>query len=324
MRNRDLWNRAGRAVGLALTIALFTGLASARTATWVKLNPAHHPSARVNAAIAYDPAAQNIVLFGGYDGTSYLNDTWIFNGTDWVQVSTSTAPSVRTASAMSYDRTLKKMVMFGGYNGNNYLGDTWVWDGVAQTWTQQSPSTMPTAVTLPMLFTDPLNGRAEMVGGFDGQFYQNTTWQWKNGNWVNLNPATILWARGAAVVANDYHRKQVVIFGGLADLNPVNTWIWDGTNWTMESPATQPDWTYYSGAAYDPHIQSVINFSGGSGTNETWAWNGSDWVSVNAQSPPPATDSMGIAYDFATDQWIMFGGETTGTFVSDTYQLQIQ
>lgn len=321
---RNIFSHARRAVGFVALIALCPGLLSATSASWVKLSLSHHPSARVNMAMAYDPAAKNVVLFGGFDGTSYLNDTWIFNGTDWVQVSTSSAPPVRSASAISYDRKLKKMVLFGGFNGSQYMGDTWVWDGIAQTWTQQSPATIPTPVTLPMMFTDPLNGHAEMVGGYDGFLYQGITWQWTGIDWLALNPATVLWARGAAVVANDYHHKNVVIFGGLADLNPVNTWTWDGVNWTMQSPAALPPWTYYSAATYDPIIQSVVMFGGGSGSNQTWVWSGSNWITAPVRTPPPAIQSQGMAYDFASNQLIMFGGETTTAFLSDTYQLVIQ
>ncbi len=315
---------AGRAVGFALMVALLTGAASARTATWVKLDPAHHPSARLNPAMAYDPAANNIVLFGGFDGTSYQNDTWIFNGTDWVQIDTANAPPARSAAGITFDRTMQKMVLFGGYNGNQYLGDTWIWDGVSQTWTQATPQKQPTAVTLPMMFMDPVSFRAEMIGGFDGNFYQNTTWQWTGTDWKKLYTKTTFLARGAAAVGNDYANQTVVIYGGLADVNPVNTWTWDGHNWTEQNPKTQPLWTYYSGTSYDPHLAGVVNFGGGSGANTTWAWKGTDWWNINAQNPPPPIDSQGMAYDFAIDQMIMFGGETSGNFVSDTYSMQIQ
>ncbi len=323
MFNRNIVRRS-RAVGFVALLALCPGLLFASSAKWVKLSPKHHPSARVNVAMAYDPAGKNIMLFGGYDGASYQNDTWIFNGTDWVHINTPTAPSPRSASAMAYDTVLKKIVMFGGYNGQNYMGDTWAWDGVTQKWTQQSPAKKPTPVTLPMLFTDPVSGHAEMVGGFDGFLYQNTTWKWTGTNWVALNPSTVMWARGAAIVANDFHRSNVMIFGGLADLNPVNTWTWDGVNWTMQNPATQPPWTYYSAASYYPGIQAIVTFGGGSGVNETWVWLGDDWREVPAQNPPPATNSQGMAYNYQSNQMIMFGGVTFTSFVSDTYQLIIQ
>jgi hypothetical protein len=74
---------------------------------------------------------------------------------------------------MTYDSVTQKVVLFGGYDGTNYLGDTWLWDGSKLQWTQATPKHRPSAVTGPMLFPDP-NGRADLFGGFDGQFYQLT------------------------------------------------------------------------------------------------------------------------------------------------------
>ena len=40
-------------------------------------------------AMAFDPATNQLVLFGGYstNGGSYLNDTWTWTGTAWAQQS---------------------------------------------------------------------------------------------------------------------------------------------------------------------------------------------------------------------------------------------
>ena len=78
---------------------------------------------------------------------------------------------------MAYDRRTHKAVLFGGYNGRQDLGDTWLWDGTTSTWTQVTPGHSPTAVTGPMVFTDP-NGRVDEFGGFDGQLYEGRMWQW--------------------------------------------------------------------------------------------------------------------------------------------------
>jgi hypothetical protein len=311
--------------GLALTtfIALCPlAICAEPSANWVRVGT-HHPSARVNMAMGYDAAGRNIVLFGGYDGTAYRNDTWIFNGSDWVQLNPPVSPSPRTASGMAFDKRIGKMVMFGGFDGSQYLGDTWIWDGTVQTWTQANPTTLPTPVTLPMAFTDPLSGHASMVGGYDGFLFQNITWQWTGTNWRARNPATWITARGAAIVANDYGHGKVVIFGGLADLNPNNTWTWDGVTWTLENPSSQPPWTFYSSAAYDPRLGEVVTFGGSSGVNLTWAWTGSDWVAVSTPRSPTGRDSEAMAYDFATDQLIMFGGENRHMFLDGTYQLLV-
>jgi hypothetical protein len=322
MLKRIAVGRISCAAATLMLIALCSNLASASN-SWKVLRLTNHPSARINMAMAYDPAGKSIVLFGGYDGTSYLNDTWILNGSGWVQLHPPISPAARTASAMGFDKPTGKIVMFGGYNGNQYLGDTWIWDGVAQIWVKAHPSSRPTPVTLPMLYSDPLNGHAGMIGGFDGNFYQDITWQWTGTDWKSRNPATWLWARGAALVANDYEHRKVVIFGGLADVNPVNTWTWDGVNWTMENPSTQPPWTYYTPGAYDPRLRGVVMFGGTSGLNDTWLWTGTDWTQLTTTNAPPARDSHGLAYDYNTNQLIMFGGETSGNLLGSTGQLVV-
>src|SRR6516162_2954717 len=141
------------------------------TAAWVQLSPASSPPARSYLAMTYDPASGKIIMFGGFDGTAYLNDTWTFDGVTWTQVALSHSPSARAAAQMAYDSVTHKVVLFGGYNGTNYLGDTWLWDGTTSRWTRARTTHHPTPVTGPMLFPDP-NGRVDLFGGFDGHFYQ--------------------------------------------------------------------------------------------------------------------------------------------------------
>jgi hypothetical protein len=90
-------------------------------------------------------------------------------------------------------------------------------------WTQATPNHQPAAVTGPMLFPDP-NGRADLFGGFDGQFYHLTMWQWNGSDLTQLFPQTVPFACASAAVATNTSTGQVVMFGGLADVNPNNTW----------------------------------------------------------------------------------------------------
>jgi hypothetical protein len=115
--------------------------------SWVEPQLPSVPSARCCAALAYDKAAQSMLLFGGGNGgiSPYVRygDTWIWkNG--WFQLSPTTSPSARQASATAYDPTTGTVVLFGGADINNtLLAETWTWDGV--TWTQQSPQVSPPA-----------------------------------------------------------------------------------------------------------------------------------------------------------------------------------
>jgi hypothetical protein len=149
-------------------------------------------------------------------------------------------------------------------------------------------------------------------------------WRWNNGDWRQLKPAMLPYARSSSAVGVNYITKQAVLFGGLADVNPVNTWTNDGHTWTFESPATQPTWVYASSCTFDQNLASVILFGGGSGgvdQDTTWSWTGSDWQQLFPTQSPPAREGAGIAFDRALGRTIIFGGQNHEVPVGDTWEL---
>jgi len=310
-----------------ISVALAVGATAAQFGSidWVQLSPTNSPSPRSSLAMTYDPVSEKVVMFGGFDGAGYLNDTWTFDGTTWTQIATQSPPPERAAAQMTYDSVTQKVVLFGGFNGTDYLGDTWLWDGSTLQWTQATPNHTPPAVTGPMLFPDP-NGKADLFGGFDGQFYQLTMWQWNGSDWTQLFPPTVPFARAAAAVATNTVTGQVVMFGGLADVNPNNTWTYDGTTWTEQSPAVQPPLVYAASAAFDPGLQGVVLFGGGSGgedQNSTWLWDqvAATWARLFPAQSPPAREGAGMAYDAVLGHVILFGGQDSNGLFNDTWEL---
>jgi hypothetical protein len=327
-----MFNRARAIPSLLIAAAVltfaaastFSPVAAAQSVTWKQIFPAKTPSARGGPAMAYDPVSKKTVAFGGFTANRYLNETWTFDGTTWARVKTPVAPPARVEASMAFDRRTRKLVLFGGFDGSHYLGDTWLWDGASSSWTRAHPKSSPTAVTGPMLFTDPKNGHADEFGGFDGKFYQLTTWRWSGKTWIKLNPTNVPGARSIAVAALDSARKNVVLFGGLGDVRTDNTWTWDGTDWTEQSPSVQPPTRYGAGSAFDPKLGMVVIFGGGVGgvdQNQTWAWTGTDWTQLTTPKSPAARESMGMAYDAASGQLLVFGGISGNTLFRDTWRL---
>jgi len=304
---------------------LFRSTATVTAATWVQLSPANSPSARSYVAMTYDPISGKVIMFGGFDGTGYLNDTWTFDGISWAPVATGgNSPPPRAAAQMAYDSVTHEVILFGGYNGTNYLGDTWLWDGTTSQWTHVRLRGGPAAVTSPMLFPDP-NGHVDLLGGFDGQFYQYRMWQWTGSYWRQLFLPMLPYARSSAAVAANSVTGEVVLFGGLADVNPINTWTYDGTTWTLQSPPAQPDWVYAGSAAFDPNLNAAVLFGGGSGgidQNTTWVWYfRSLWRQMRPRQSPPAREGAGIAYYPALHHVIVFGGQNSEAPLNDTWEL---
>ena len=88
--------------------------------------------------------AANAVLFGGYNvggyhETSYLADTWTWNGIAWTQVDVTGPPARFNAVMASLNGNV---VLFGGEDGDGEeLSDTWVWDGTS--WMERNAAGPP-------------------------------------------------------------------------------------------------------------------------------------------------------------------------------------
>src|SRR5262249_47710856 len=80
--------------------------------SWNLLTTNVRPSVRWEHAMAYASARRRTVLFGGYDSTSFLADTWQFDGASWAQASAS-GPAGCSSHAMAYDTARGRVVLFG-------------------------------------------------------------------------------------------------------------------------------------------------------------------------------------------------------------------
>ncbi len=123
------------------------------TNTWSflsDLNPA--PPARCNASMVYDPVRQRVVMFGGFNGSTALNEVWEFDGANWHLAASQTGPSVRYDAFAAYDPWLQRIVVFGGNAGSSYFNDTWLYAG--------PPTVSVTYPILPRTETVALPGEA--------------------------------------------------------------------------------------------------------------------------------------------------------------------
>jgi hypothetical protein len=173
-----------------------------------------------------------------------------------------------------------------------------------------------------MLFTDP-NGHIDVYGGYNGQFYQYSMWQWTGTDWNQLNLPALPFARSSAAVGVNESNGKAVLFGGLADINPVNTWVYNGTTWSEKFPQTQPLWVYAGSAAFDANLNAVVLFGGGSGgidQDTTWKWSGSNWIQLLTTQSPPAREGAGMVYHPLLGHVIVFGGQND-VLLNDTWEL---
>ncbi|MCI4321447.1 MAG: hypothetical protein L3K05_03985, partial [Thermoplasmata archaeon] len=134
---------SARPIPLASTAPL-----AGRSANWFNLSlgfPSGVPGNRTFAALAYDPALNGTLLFGGFDHSVYgpLGDTWLFANGTWTALTPnlSTVPSARWAAMLTWDPWNSEMVLFGGRDSSSTFNDTWEFN--ASGWTQLAAGTAP-------------------------------------------------------------------------------------------------------------------------------------------------------------------------------------
>lgn len=277
--------------------------------SWTQLFPAHSPPPKADASMAYDPATQTIVLFGGSETTSRpgctrgancttYNDTWTWNGSDWTQLTVKTSPPPRTGAAMGYNPSTAQFILFGGTqaqgdNGNCPYGDTWSWNGV--TWAKVSLKVLPPGRGDASFTYDGAQKQMVLFGGNGGIAANgcaapgplNDTWTFTS-SWTAHHLTTSPPARQQAGFDYDAFLGSSILWGGIGSAGVGSagylgdTWLWSGVTWIQQAPASSPRPMYAPAYAYDPATQRITLFggsyndpsklNGGGSNNETWTY----------------------------------------------------
>ncbi len=239
--------------------------------------------------MVYDSRRQRVVLFGGYNASGLLPDTWEFDGTRWQQLADE-GPSPRIAFGMAYDSARGKTVLFGGAGGRGEptSTDTWEWDGVR--WLRRATTGPAGNSFLKMAY----DARRQRVVAFGGRGGGGETWEWDGTSWNRVSTSGPP-PRDHHAMAYDSKRQRVVVFGGGKQLPngrfPADTtgawlrdlWAWDGSAWTELASSGPPSRGGLPGLTYDPVRDRLILFGGGH-LDGTWEWDGGRWSIV---SDPP-------------------------------------
>lgn len=207
---------------------------------WSQQAPATTPPARWSAAMAYDEARREIVMYGGCTAVDGLGDTWVWNADapspTWIQKSASSPPGKRCGAAMTFDAKRGNLVLVAGHDGygtQSFATTTWTWDGA--TWTQAPTTTSPPPMLAPALVYDRVSERVLLFGGARATLGDSDeTWTWDGTSWTELAPNTVPPARSEAGLAWDPARGRAVLAGGLStegNYTFADAYEWDGTNW---------------------------------------------------------------------------------------------
>jgi fibronectin type 3 domain-containing protein len=281
---------------------------------WSQLSPATSPPDENGAAIGYDAASGQVVMFGGFGSDGDTNRTWTWDGSTWTQHVTDITPPAADGALMAYDPATRQLLMFGGGQaGFNFSSQTWSWNGA--NWRLLNPAHSPPAGGDGAMAYDAATRQMILYGGISSTGCVKTTWEWSGADWTQLSPKAHPDACSSPAMAYDEATGQLVLFGGYNDQGGIDntTWDWTGTTWAQltTTPAVTPAGVAYASLGYSELAHELVLTGGfdthGTDQSSSWIWNGTRWVASTA-SGPPAGDNAAIAYDAASAQLILLGG----------------
>ncbi|MFY9717382.1 MAG: PKD domain-containing protein [Thermoplasmata archaeon] len=250
-------------------------------------------------AVAYDPALQEMVYFGGCSYQCPSNQTWVYDQYGWANVTLEIAGYVPAAYGMSmaWDPQFNAVIMVGGVSAGDVVDNsTWGFYGTEWfNWTQ-------------------FVGAPAALVGYNGTAFASMAWD------------------GAL-------QSMILVDGcALANCTIVWTGTWELTDdggWGVIG-AGPFDFLWGASMAYDPISREMVYFGGldvsnSSVTNGTYILNSTGWWNITTSSRE-CIDILGCIYlypsarGFGSMTWdgqinaiVMVGGDGPGGYLNDTW-----
>ncbi|HEX3693260.1 MAG TPA: kelch repeat-containing protein [Solirubrobacteraceae bacterium] len=323
---RPIFGRVGLlAAALCLLVAIAgpaPTLALPTAPEWSNPSTPESPPGALYSSIAYDAAAQKLVLFGGF-GPSVGNETWVLAGGTWTKQSTPESPPTLSEAAMAYDPATERIVLFGGVHSGSRRNETWTYDG--STWTRQSTPESPPALNEPSIAYDPATRELVLFGGDNGYSASNETWTYDGSTWTKRSPAESPSPRNGASMAYDPATKAIVLFGGVVTGHATTeTWTYAASTgtWTEQTPAESPPPRTLPAMAYDAAAGRLVLITGPEGGigSETWTYDGVTWAKQSTATGPSVRYGAAMAEDPSTGDLVLFGGYLEPEEFSESFE----
>ncbi len=303
------------------------------------------PSARSGHVAIYDAAGNRLVVFGGFNGTTALNDLYALDLTSntWSALGASgTAPEARQGALGVYDPVHRALVVFGGAGSSTpYLGDVWSLDLATLAWSQivtpESGTAAPAARVDCAGDLDPLRLQLVVVGGRTGtSSYATDAWVLNlyNHHWTQVTASASVLGRANAAGVLTRGDDRFLIAGGTNGSGTLSdAWLMTNadrawTQWPSQGtvPSNRLDYFFTS----DDTNQRILLFGGWLGTNKSTAMNdlyqltypsaaspGMQWTQLTQTNPPQPRYGIGSAIDAPRNRLLLFGGANQVNFTSN-------
>jgi hypothetical protein len=229
------------------------------TLLWQQITPVASPGIKAGPYMGYDPSRNKVVVFGGWTGSAFTNDTWEYDPATptWTQKFPASPPTVAADAAgmsggrLQYDPVRHTLVMCSGRSGtpSSNVDLIAVSEYNGTNWTNRAPTGGPPTVRESAGWIyDPARARFVLFGGqpwTQATLLAFDTWEYDSAANTWTQRTSIGGPVGLGMpLAFPWNGKIVAAFGvynGLV-LTPPQQWEWDGTAglWTQNTGVVLP------------------------------------------------------------------------------------
>ena len=239
---------------------------------------------RDRAAVAYDAARNEVVVFGGVeiDFNNLRGDTWTLDANDWTDRQNAATPLITYLYKTIYFDSNRQVWVFVTEGGD----DIWSWNGSAWANDFQANAYIGSGESSTAYDSDRQRLVLFSYSQVDDQ--SPVTAEWDGASWTILSPVHSPPMQARAAMAFDPVHHVIVAFGGIGNNCPDyfcnSTWTWNGTDWTDVSPASSPPERQQASLAFDVARGKMVLYGGG--LSDVWEWDGAAWTNVTPTDGP--------------------------------------
>jgi type II secretory pathway pseudopilin PulG len=283
------------------------------------------PPARAGAAMAFDPAYNEIVLVEGCSlyCTTSIGGTWSYQNGHWTELPVVASPfGALLFPSLAFDPAGPQLILFGGLTLPGLVqGETWMFTGGG--WSLLHIADPSPRYDAPMAFDPTLNEMVLFGGCASGTLTTwdgcssplSDTWLFNGGGWSIYSGSHPPVSSGGAMVYDPSSSAMVLVDGSNASGPISQEWLFTGS-WVSHSP---PPFTarYDASETWNAQEGVVVLFGGitvvnstGVLLNDTWNENAGSWTQTSG-FPGGGRGAAAMTFDplaGADGRTVMFGG----------------
>jgi hypothetical protein len=232
--------------------------------TWTQKGTTSPPTARSEHTAIFDSVNSTMLVYGGWNGSSNNNELWKYTPSSdtWAQITFSGTITGRREHCAIYEGgSTQLMWVWGGYTGSS-TNELWKYDVVANSFTQITQTSPPTARQEHTLAYDPVNRYMYLFGGYQylADFYR---YNLATNTWTTMSPAANTWTpegRQNSCMGWDSQNNQIFMFGGYSNAGSTTHAATYRSDFWYFSPSSNA-WVPIAPSARSGHFQVYCSAS---------------------------------------------------------------